>query len=89
MSLSSPFIARPVATTLLAVALGLAGAIAFPFLPIAPLPQVDYPAISVSAGLPGASPETVASSIATPLERQLGFSGRLEGSWLRAALIAA
>ncbi len=72
MSLSSPFIARPVATTLLAVALGLAGALAFPFLPIAPLPQVDYPAISVSAGLPGASPETMASSVATPLERQLG-----------------
>ncbi len=72
MSLSSPFIARPVATTLLAAALGLAGAIAFPFLPIAPLPQVDYPAISVSAGLPGASPETMASSVATPLERQLG-----------------
>jgi len=72
MSLSSPFIARPVATTLLAVALGLAGAIAFPFLPIAPLPQVDYPAISVTAALPGASPETMASSVATPLERQLG-----------------
>jgi multidrug efflux pump len=72
MSLSSPFIARPVATTLLAVALGLAGAVAFPFLPIAPLPQVDYPAISVTAALPGASPETMASSVATPLERQLG-----------------
>jgi multidrug efflux pump len=57
---------------LLAAALGLAGAIAFPFLPIAPLPQVDFPAISVSAGLPGASPETMASSVATPLERQLG-----------------
>jgi multidrug efflux pump len=72
MSLSSPFIARPVATTLLAAALGLAGALAFPFLPIAPLPQVDYPALSVSASLPGASPETMASSVATPLERQLG-----------------
>ena len=72
MSLSSPFISRPVATALLAVALGLAGAAAFPFLPIAPLPQVDFPAISVSAALPGASPETMASSVATPLERQLG-----------------
>jgi multidrug efflux pump len=57
---------------LLAAALGLAGAVAFPFLPIAPLPQVDFPAISVSSGLPGASPETMASSVATPLERQLG-----------------
>jgi multidrug efflux pump len=72
MSLSSPFIARPVATTLLAVALGLAGAAAFPFIPIAPLPQVDFPSISVSSSLPGASPETMASSVATPLERQLG-----------------
>jgi len=72
LSLSSPFIARPVATTLLAAALGIAGAVAFPFLPIAPLPQVDFPAISVSAALPGASPETMASSVATPLERQLG-----------------
>jgi multidrug efflux pump len=70
--LSSPFIQRPVATALLAIALGLAGAAAFPFLPIAPLPQVDFPAISVSSGLPGASPETMASSVATPLERQLG-----------------
>jgi multidrug efflux pump len=72
LSLSSPFINRPVATTLLAAALGIAGIAAFPFLPIASLPQVDYPAISVSAGLPGASPETMASSVATPLERQLG-----------------
>jgi multidrug efflux pump len=72
MSLSSPFIERPVATTLLAIAIGLSGVIAYPFLPIAPLPQVDYPAISVSAALPGGSPETMASSVATPLERQLG-----------------
>jgi multidrug efflux pump len=72
MSLSSPFIERPVATTLLCVAIGLSGVIAYPFLSIAPLPQVDYPAISVSAALPGASPETMASSVATPLERQLG-----------------
>jgi multidrug efflux pump len=72
MSLSSPFIERPVATTLLAFAIGLSGVIAYPFLPIAPLPQVDYPAISVNSALPGASPETMASSVATPLERQLG-----------------
>ncbi len=72
MSLSSPFIERPVATTLLALAIGLSGVIAYPFLPIAPLPQVDYPAISVNSSLPGASPETMASSVATPLERQLG-----------------
>ncbi len=72
MSLSSPFIERPVATTLLSIAIGLSGVIAYPFLPIAPLPQVDYPAISVSSALPGASPETMASSVATPLERQLG-----------------
>jgi len=72
VSLSSPFIERPVATTLLCIAIGLSGVIAYPFLPIAPLPQVDYPAISVSSALPGASPETMASSVATPLERQLG-----------------
>ncbi len=72
MSLSSPFIHRPVATTLLTVAIALAGAIAFQFLPVSPLPQVEFPTISVSAGLPGASPETMASSVATPLERQFG-----------------
>jgi multidrug efflux pump len=72
MSLSSPFIERPVATTLICLAIGLSGVIAYPFLSIAPLPQVDYPAISVNAALPGASPETMASSVATPLERQLG-----------------
>ena len=72
MNLSGPFIARPVATTLLAVGLTLAGAVAFTQLPVAPLPQVDYPTISVSASLPGASPETMASTVATPLERQLG-----------------
>src|SRR5271157_1169418 len=70
MSLSSPFIHRPVATTLLTVAIGLAGAVAFRILPVSPLPQVDFPTISVQAGLPGASPETMASSVATPLERQ-------------------
>ncbi len=72
MSLSAPFIARPVATTLLTVALGLSGAIAYGFLPVSPLPQVDFPSIQVGAALPGASPETMASSVATPLERQFG-----------------
>jgi len=72
MSLSSPFIRRPVATTLLTVAVALAGAVAFNFLPVSPLPQVDFPTISVAASLPGASPEIMASSVATPLERQFG-----------------
>jgi multidrug efflux pump len=72
MSISEPFIRRPVATTLLTVGVALAGSLAFYLLPVSPLPQVDYPTISVSAGLPGASPETVASSMATPLERQFG-----------------
>ncbi|HEX9081976.1 MAG TPA: efflux RND transporter permease subunit, partial [Holophagaceae bacterium] len=70
MSLSTPFIRRPVATTLLTVALALLGGIAYQFLPVASLPQVDFPTINVSAGLPGASPDTMASSVATPLERQ-------------------
>ncbi len=72
MSLSTPFIRRPVATTLLTLALAMAGALAYFFLPVSPLPQVDFPTISVQAGLPGASPETMASSVATPLERQFG-----------------
>lgn len=72
MNLSAPFIARPVATTLLMVALALFGVAAFPLLPVAPLPQVDFPTIVVSATLDGASPETMASSVATPLERQFG-----------------
>jgi multidrug efflux pump len=72
MSLSTPFIYRPVGTALLTVALGLAGGIAYKFLPTSPLPQVEFPTISVGAGLPGASPETMASSVATPLERQFG-----------------
>jgi multidrug efflux pump len=72
VNLSGPFIARPVATTLLAIGLTLAGAVAYTQLPVAPLPQVDYPTISVSANLPGASPETMAATVATPLERQLG-----------------
>lgn len=72
MSLSTPFIRRPVATTLLTLALLLAGTLSFGLLPVAPLPNVDFPAIVVSASLPGASPETMASSVATPLERSLG-----------------
>ncbi|MFI5348520.1 MAG: multidrug efflux RND transporter permease subunit [Elusimicrobiota bacterium] len=72
MSLSEPFIRRPVATSLLTVALALSGSIAFRLLPVSPLPQVDFPTIQVSAGLPGGSPETMASSVATPLERQFG-----------------
>jgi len=72
MNVSAPFIHRPVATTLLTVAIAIAGAIAFKFLPVSPLPQVDFPTISVNASLPGASAEIMASSVATPLERQFG-----------------
>ena len=72
MNISAPAIERPVATTLLTAALLLAGALAYLQLPVAPLPQIDFPVISVGAGLPGASPETMASSVATPLERQFG-----------------
>ncbi len=72
MNISSPFIHRPVATTLLTVAIAIAGALAFNVLPVSPLPQVDFPTISVNAGLPGASAEIMASSVATPLERQFG-----------------
>src|ERR1700750_3423849 len=67
---SAPFIKRPVATTLLSIALILAGLVAYKMLPVASLPQVEFPTISVGAGLPGADPETVASAIVTPLERQ-------------------
>ena len=72
MNLSEPFVRRPVATTLLTIGLALAGALAFKLLPVAPLPQVDYPTLSVSVSLPGASPETMAATVATPLERSLG-----------------
>ncbi len=72
MNISAPFIRRPVATTLLTVAVALAGAIAYNQLPVAPLPQVDFPTIQVGAGLPGASAQIMASSVATPLERQFG-----------------
>ena len=72
MNISAPFIRRPVATTLLTAAIAIAGGIAFNVLPVSPLPQVDFPTISVSAGLPGASAQIMASSVATPLERQFG-----------------
>lgn len=72
MSLSTPFIMRPVGTTLLTIAITLAGALGYLFLPTSPLPQIDFPTIQVSASLPGASPETMASAVATPLERQFG-----------------
>jgi multidrug efflux pump len=72
MNLSRPFVERPIATVLLTLGIALAGIAAFFVLPVSPLPQVDYPTISVSASLPGASPETMASSVATPLERRLG-----------------
>jgi multidrug efflux pump len=72
MSISAPFIHRPVATTLLTVAIALAGAVAFRVLPVSSLPQVDFPTVSVAASLPGAAPEIMASSVATPLERQFG-----------------
>jgi multidrug efflux pump len=69
---SAPFIRRPVATSLITIAIALSGMVAFRFLPVSPLPQVDFPTINVSASLPGASPETMASAVATPLERQFG-----------------
>ncbi|MFJ7566559.1 multidrug efflux RND transporter permease subunit [Herminiimonas sp. NPDC097707] len=72
MNISAPFIARPVATTLITIGVALAGVLGFTLLPIAPLPQVDFPTISVSASLPGASPDTMAATVATPLERALG-----------------
>lgn len=72
MNLSTPFIYRPVGTTLLTIAITLAGAIGYFLLPVSPLPQVEFPTIQVSASLPGASPETMASAVATPLERQFG-----------------
>jgi multidrug efflux pump len=70
MNISAPFINRPVATTLLTIAIIFAGAIGYIFLPVGPLPEVDFPTVQVGASLPGASPETMASAVATPLERQ-------------------
>jgi len=72
MSFSEPFIRRPIATSLLAAALLLSGSAAFRFLPVGPLPRVDFPTLNVNGGLPGASPETMASTVATPLERRFG-----------------
>jgi multidrug efflux pump len=72
MNISAPFIKRPIGTSLLTAALLLSGVLAFRFLPVAPLPQVEFPVIQVSASLPGASPETMASAVASPLERQFG-----------------
>jgi multidrug efflux pump len=72
MNISAPFIRRPVATSLLSMGLFLLGALAFPFLPLATLPEVEYPTITVFANLPGASPETRATAVAIPLERMFG-----------------
>ena len=72
MNISAPFIQRPIATSLLMAGILLIGMVAFPMLPVAPLPQVDFPTIQVTANLPGASPETMASSVAQPLEYQFG-----------------
>ena len=72
MSISQPFIARPIATTLLTIGLALAGGMAFFLLPVAPLPNIDQPTISVTASMAGASPQTMSTSVATPLERHLG-----------------
>ncbi|MCL1980414.1 MAG: efflux RND transporter permease subunit, partial [Proteobacteria bacterium] len=72
MNISAPFIQRPCATTLLTIGLVLAGIVAYLLLPVSPLPQVDFPTISVQASLPGADPETMSTSVAAPLERQFG-----------------
>ena len=89
--ISAPFIHRPIATTLLMAAVFLVGLVAYPLLPVAPLPQIDFPTIAVAASLPGASPETMASSVAQPLERQIaqipGVSQMTSTSSLGAAAI--
>src|ERR1700743_2683802 len=72
MNISEPFILRPIATALLMAAIGFVGLVSYPFLPVAPLPQVDFPTIRVDATLQGASAETMAASVAAPLERQFG-----------------
>ena len=72
MNLSHPFINRPVATTLLTLGIAIAGVLTYVLMPVAPLPQVEFPVITVTASLPGASPETMAATVATPLERALG-----------------
>lgn len=73
VTISGPFIRRPIATSLLMAAIVLLGIVCYPLLPVAPLPQVDFPTIQVSANLPGASPETMASNVAQPLERQFSL----------------
>ena len=87
MTISEPFIRRPVATTLLVIAILLAGAAAYRLLPVSPLPRVEFPTVSVSARLPGASPETMASSVATPLERQFGHIAAVNEMSSSSALI--
>src|SRR5258706_15459845 len=72
MNIAQPFVKRPVATTLLTIGVALAGIVSFGLLPVSPLPQVDFPVVSVTASLPGASPEVMAATVATPLERALG-----------------
>src|SRR6187402_1810827 len=79
MNLSRPFVRRPVASSMIALALVLIGALAYGLLPVSPLPQVDFPTISVSASLPGASPETMAANVAAPLERALGSIAGVTG----------
>ena len=92
MNISAPFIARPIATSLLMVGLLLLGLAAYPLLPVAPLPQVDFPTIQVQAALPGASPETMASNVATPLERYFsliaGLTEMTSTSFFEMALIS-
>src|ERR671933_386935 len=91
MSISTPFIERPIATSLIMAGILLVGAAAYPLLPVAPLPQVDFPTIQVSAQLPGGRPETMASSVAQPLERQFaqipGVSQMTSTSYLGTAAI--
>ena len=72
MNITEPFVRRPVATTLLTIGVALAGIVSFGLLPVSPLPEVDFPVVSVTAQLPGASPEVMAATVATPLERALG-----------------
>ena len=86
MSISAPFIHRPVATTLITFGIALAGLLGFQLLPIAPLPQVDFPTISVSASLPGANPDTMAATVSTPLERALGTIAGLNEITSRSSL---
>jgi len=86
VSVSSTFIKRPIGTTLLAIALLLVGIAVWPLLPVAPLPQVDFPTIQVSASLPGANPETMASNVAQPLERQFSLIAGLSQMTSQSAL---